>query len=90
MRRRGSSPLIGKWRIIEMALWDRDYLDMIEPAYIQFQRNGLGEFKFGCVVGGLDCTLYTRQISRGSWDQSASIETTSANPCSSAHAKAAR
>src|SRR6266487_4410106 len=59
MRRRGSSPLIGKWRIIEMALWDRDYLDMIEPAYIQFQRNGLGEFKFGCVVGGLDCTLYT-------------------------------
>jgi hypothetical protein len=58
MSRRAASPLIGKWRITEMALWDKDYLDMVEPAYIQFQASGLGEFKFGCVVGGLDCTLY--------------------------------
>src|SRR5258708_34319183 len=58
MRRGAKSALIGKWRIIEMALWDSDYLDMVEPAYIQFQANGLGEFKFGCVVGGLDCTLF--------------------------------
>ena len=59
MRRGAKSALIGKWRIIEMGLWDKDYLDMVEPAYIQFQANGLGEFKFGCVVGGLDCTLLT-------------------------------
>src|SRR5258708_17894147 len=58
MRRSAKSALIGKWRIIEMGLWDNDYLDMVEPAYIQFQANGLGEFKFGCVVGGLDCTLF--------------------------------
>ena len=58
MRRGAKSALIGKWRIIEMALWDSDYLDMVELAYIQFQANGLGEFKFGCVVGGLDCTLF--------------------------------
>jgi transposase len=58
MRRGAKSALIGKWRIVEMALWDNDYLDMLEPAYIQFQRSGLGEFKFGCVVGGLDCTLF--------------------------------
>ena len=57
MRRAAKSALIGKWRIIEMGLWDKDYLDMVEPAYIQFKANGLGEFKFGCVVGGLDCTL---------------------------------
>jgi hypothetical protein len=58
MRRGAKSALIGKWRIIEMELWDSDYLDMVEPAYIQFQANELGEFKFGCVIGGLDCTLF--------------------------------
>ena len=58
MRRGAKSALIGKWRIIEMGLWDNDYLDMVEPAYIQLQANGLGEFKFGCVVGGLDCTRF--------------------------------
>jgi hypothetical protein len=47
--------LIGKWRITEMELWDKDDLDMIEPAYIHFKANGLGEFKFGCVACGIDC-----------------------------------
>lgn len=42
-----------------MGLWDKDYLDMIESAYIEFKANGFGEFKFGCVLGGLNCTLYT-------------------------------
>jgi transposase len=58
MRRGAKSALIGKWRIIEMGLWDNDYLDMVEAAYIQFKANGLGQFKFGCVVGGLDCTFF--------------------------------
>jgi len=57
MRRGAKSGLIDKWRIIELGLWDNDYLDMVEPADIQFKANGLGEFKFGCVVGRLDCTL---------------------------------
>jgi hypothetical protein len=35
MRRRAARPLIGKWRINEMELWDKDSLDMIEPADIQ-------------------------------------------------------
>lgn len=59
MSRRVASPLIGKWRITEMALWDKDYLDMAEPAYIEFKANGAGELKFGCVEAGLDCSLYT-------------------------------
>src|SRR5258708_16594080 len=58
MRRSAKSALIGKWRIIEMGLWDNDYLDMVEPAYIQFQPNGLGEFKFASAVAGLHCTLF--------------------------------
>ncbi len=24
--------LIGKWRLIKADLWDRDYLDLVEPA----------------------------------------------------------
>jgi hypothetical protein len=24
-------PLLGKWRIIEMELWDSDFLDLVEP-----------------------------------------------------------
>jgi hypothetical protein len=39
--------LIGRWRIVEADLWDRDYLDLVEPAYITFAGNGRGEFAFG-------------------------------------------
>ncbi len=39
--------LIGKWRIIEADPWDRDYLDLVEPAHITFAGDGHGEFTFG-------------------------------------------
>jgi hypothetical protein len=48
------SALLGKWRIVEMELWDTDFVDMLEPAYITFEANG-GEFAFGAVRGDLDC-----------------------------------
>ena len=32
--------LLGKWRIIEADIWDRDYLDLVQPAYIEFGKNG--------------------------------------------------
>ena len=52
-----SSPLVlGKWRIFEADLWDRDFLDLVEPAYIRFDADGHGEFMFGCVSGGMDCS----------------------------------
>lgn len=54
--------LIGKWRIIEADLWDRDYLDLVEPAHITFEGNGHGEFAFGCVNGGLDCKYSHQSI----------------------------
>jgi len=53
--RKVSKPLCGKWRIVEMEVWDKDFLDMLEPAYIAFDGKGSGEFLFGCVVAGLDC-----------------------------------
>lgn len=47
--------LKGKWRITQMALWDRAFLDMLDPAYILFQGKDGGEFAFGCVTGQLHC-----------------------------------
>lgn len=47
--------LVGKWRIVEADLWDRNFLDLVEPAYTQFDDDGRGEFAFGAVTGGLDC-----------------------------------
>ena len=43
--------LKGKWRIVEMEVWDASYLDMMEPAYIHFDGKAGGEFAFGCVTG---------------------------------------
>ena len=48
-------PLIGKWRTVEMELWDTDLPGIIEPAYFAFEAKGGGEFVFGAVRGGLDC-----------------------------------
>ena len=49
------SPILGRWRIIETDLWDKDYLDMLGPAHITFQANGTGEFAFGAVTASLQC-----------------------------------
>ena len=58
--------LVGKWRIIGADLWDRDYLDLVEPAQITFAGNGHGDFAFGCVNSGLDCE-YSRRIIFFTW-----------------------
>ena len=54
MSRAAFHPLIGKWRIIEADLWDRDYLDLVEPASISFGEDGRGEFDFGAVHGDME------------------------------------
>ena len=41
--------LLGRWRIVEADLWDHGYLDLVEPAYMTFAKNGRGEFAFGVV-----------------------------------------
>jgi hypothetical protein len=55
MKRPTKRALTGKWRISKMALWDKDYLDMMEPAYIAFDGKLGGDFAFGCVTGDLHC-----------------------------------
>jgi len=47
-------PLIGKWRIVEADLWDRDYLDLVEPASITIRADGHGEIAFAAMQASLD------------------------------------
>lgn len=53
MRHAAPHPLFGKWRIVAADLWDRGYLDLIEPASITFGK-GRGEFAFGAVHGDME------------------------------------
>ena len=55
-----SNPFVGRWCINEMELWDREDLDLVAPAFIEFDRDGLGEFRFVAVEGCLDCRFSER------------------------------
>lgn len=46
--------LEGKWRIIEMDLWDQEDLDLVEPAFIEFEKGRHGNLGFIAVQGSLD------------------------------------
>ena len=54
--------LIGKWRIVKADLWDRDYLDMVEPAHITFNKNGRGEFAFGALDATMELEYARRTV----------------------------
>jgi len=43
---------IGRYRITEMELWDKDYIDMVVPGFIEIREDGYAEFQFGVVEGG--------------------------------------
>lgn len=47
--------LTGRWRIVEMDTWDRDAIDLVGPGFVEFARDGVGEFGFIAVHGWLDC-----------------------------------
>lgn len=47
--------VVGRWRIVEMELWDREDLDLVGPAFIEFGKDGLGHFAFIAVEGCMDC-----------------------------------
>lgn len=45
----------GRWRIVEMDLWDLEAIDLLEPAFIEFRRDRTGQFRFIAVEGWMDC-----------------------------------
>jgi hypothetical protein len=44
--------IIGRWRITGADLWDRDYLDLVEPAHLTIGDDGRAEFAFGALQAG--------------------------------------
>ncbi len=47
--------ITGRWRITEMEMWDQDAIDLVQPGFIEFGGDGLGQFGFIAVNGELDC-----------------------------------
>ncbi|MGH3842776.1 MAG: hypothetical protein ACRDS0_15230 [Pseudonocardiaceae bacterium] len=64
-------PLTGRWRIVEMDMWDRDAIDLVEPGFIEFAEDGTGQFGFIAVHGWMDCRTTEHDGRTGlefSWD----------------------
>jgi hypothetical protein len=59
--------IIGRWRIVEADLWDRDYLDLSGPAYLQIGSDGWAEFAFGALTAGGEVG-YSRTIVHFRWN----------------------
>lgn len=52
---RDTARLTGRWWIVEMDLWDREALDLVGPAFIEFRPDRTGRFSFIAVTGWMDC-----------------------------------
>ncbi|MGO9876393.1 MAG: hypothetical protein ACLPVY_21675 [Acidimicrobiia bacterium] len=56
-----------------MDLWDRDAIDLVGPAFIEFGKDDSGCFRFIAVEGWMDCRKTTREgrpAVEFSWDGS--------------------
>ena len=49
--------LFGRWRIVEMDVWDKDFLDLVETAHLTFKGAADGEIAFGALKGLPRCSL---------------------------------
>ena len=50
-----STSIVDRWRITEMDNWDQEAVDLVQPGFIEFDDDGLGDFGFIAVRGELDC-----------------------------------
>lgn len=60
MKQRSARQFLGRWRILTMQQWDRDYLDLEVPAHLAFDGKRLGSFQFGTVRGWIDYRVAER------------------------------
>ena len=58
--RKTPTEFAGYWRITEMEVWGPDYLDLVVPAFIEFEDEMMGQFQFGAVRGFIDCRYEQR------------------------------
>ena len=50
----------GRWHSVEMDVWDKDFLDLVETAHLTFKGAVDGEIAFGALKGFLDVRYSTR------------------------------
>src|SRR5262245_42711968 len=63
--------VVGRWRIVEMDLWDRASIDLVGPAFIEITSDGHGSFRFIAVEGFIDARTVVLDGHPGvefSWD----------------------
>jgi len=61
----------GRWRIVEMELWDEAAIDLLGPAFIEIGPGNDGNFRFIAVEGWMDLRRIERDGLPGvefSWD----------------------
>jgi hypothetical protein len=61
----------GRWRIVEMELWDRNAIDLLGRAFVDIRSVGTGIFRFIAVEGWMDIRQVERSGLPGiefSWD----------------------
>jgi hypothetical protein len=58
--RRTPAPFLGSWKITTMELWARNAIDVLGPAFITFEDDSMGEFRFIAVRGWMDCRFARR------------------------------
>lgn len=50
---------VGTWIIVEMEVWDQEYVNMEVQGNFSFKKDGMGHFQFGLVEGWMDCCMET-------------------------------
>ena len=45
----------GRWRIVEMEMWEADAIDLDVEGHFTFVKGRQGDFQFICVRGFMDC-----------------------------------
>jgi len=58
--------VVDRWRIVEADLWDRDFLDLVEPAMMTIGADGHGEIAFGAMQATLELE-YSRSMVFFTW-----------------------
>lgn len=48
----------GRWRIVEMDVWDNDFLDLVEESHLTFKGSADGEIAFGALKGIPRCPIW--------------------------------
>jgi hypothetical protein len=57
--------ILGRWRIVAADQWDREYLDLVEPAFIRFDRDGLHTPARSCSSPSRELTKAMRSAAPG-------------------------